>query len=123
MITILIDALSSPARLLDGFGTSGMSGDQARKIHARAARLVAALIGSPEQRSPAIRALVEQVIVDEQTIIIKVRRGPLLDRPMSSESDAPSDGAIELTTAVRIKRRGVGTRLVLLDGPPAKPGE
>src|SRR6516162_682977 len=116
VITILIDALSSPARLLDGFGTSGMSGDQARKIHARAARLVAALIGSPEQRSPAIRALVEQVIVDEQTIIIKVRRGPLLDRPMSSALDAPSDGAIELTAAVSIKRRGVGTRLVLLDG-------
>jgi len=34
VITILIDALSSPARLLDGFGTSGMSGDQTRKIHA-----------------------------------------------------------------------------------------
>ena len=65
--------------------------------------------------SPAIRALVEQVIVDEQTIIIKVRRGPLLDRPMSSALDAPSDGVIELTTAVSIKRRGVGTRLVLLD--------
>jgi len=116
VITILADALSSPARLLDWFGTSGMSGDQTRKIYARAARLVAALIGSPEQRSPAIRALVEQVIVDEQTIIIKVRRGPLLDRPMSSALDAPSDGAIELTAAVSIKRRGVGTRLVLLDG-------
>ena len=63
--------------------------------------------------SPAIRALVEQVIVDAQTIIIKVRRGPLLDRP--SASDGPSDGAIELTAAVSIKRRGVGTRLVLLD--------
>ena len=115
VITILVDALSSPARLLDWFGTSGMSGDQTRKIHARAARLVAALIGSPEQRSPAIRGLVEQVVVDEQTIIIKVRRGPLLDRPMSSESDAPSDGAIELTAAVSIKRRRAGTRLVLLD--------
>ena len=34
---------------------------------------------------------------------------------MSSASDAPSDGAIELTAAVSIKRRGVGTRLVLLD--------
>ena len=91
-----------------------MSGGQTRKMQGRAARLVAALGGSPEQRSPAIRALVEQVIVDEQTIIIKVRRGPLLDRPMSSESDAPSDGAIELTAAVSIKRRGVGTRLVFL---------
>src|SRR6516162_4426510 len=59
--------------------------------------------------------LVEKVTVDEQTIIIKVRRGPLLDRPMSSASDAPSVGAIELTAAVSIKQRGVGTRLVLLD--------
>lgn len=116
VITILADALSRPARLLDWFRTSGMSGNQTRKMLARAARLVAALSGSPEQRSPVIRALVEQVIVDEQTIIIKVRRGPLLDRPMSFPSDAPSDGAIELTTAVSIKRRGVGTRLVLLDG-------
>jgi hypothetical protein len=115
VITILVDALSSPARLLDWFGTSGVSGDQTRKMLARAARLVAALIGSPAQRSTSIRALVEQVIVDEQTIIIKVRRGPLSDRPMSSASDAPSDGAIELTAAVSIKRRGVGTRLVLLD--------
>jgi len=115
VITILADALSSPARLLDWFGTSGMSGDQTRKMLARAARLVAALIGSPEQRSTSIRALVEQVIVDEQTIIIKVRRGPLVGRPMSSALDAPSDGAIELTAAVSIKRRGVGTRLVLLD--------
>jgi hypothetical protein len=115
VITILIDALSSPARLLDWFGTSGMSGDQTRNMLARAARLVAALGGSPEQRSTSIRALVEQVIVDEQTIIIKVRRGPLLDRPMSSALDAPSDGAIELTAAVSIKRHGVGTRLVLLD--------
>jgi len=113
VITILIDALSSPARLLDWFGTSGMSGDQTRKMLARAARLVASLGGSAEQRSPAIRALVEQVIVDAQTIIIKVRRGPLLDRP--SASDGPSDGAIELTAAVSIKRRRVGTRLVLLD--------
>jgi hypothetical protein len=95
--------------------TSGMSGDQTRKMLARAARLVASLAGSFEQRSPAIRELVEQVTVDQQTIIIKVRRGPLLDRPMSSALDAPSDGAIELTTAVSIKRRGVGTRLVLLD--------
>jgi hypothetical protein len=116
VITILIDALSSPARLLDRFGAGGMSGDQTRKMLARAARLVTSLAGSPEQRSPAIRELVEKVTVDEQTIIIKVQRGPLLDRPMSSPSDAPSDGAIELTAAVSIKQHGAGTRLVLLDG-------
>jgi hypothetical protein len=115
VITILVDALSSPARLRDSFGASGMPGDQTRKMLARAARLVASLGGSPAQRSPAIRDLVEQVIVDEQTIIIKVRRGPLLGRPMSSALDARSDGAIELAAAVSIKRRNVGTRLVLLD--------
>jgi DNA invertase Pin-like site-specific DNA recombinase len=115
VITILVEALSSPARLLDRFGTSGMSGGQTRKMQARAARLVAALIGSPEQRSPAIRELVDKIVVDEQTIIIRVRHGPLLDRPTSSALDAPNDGAIELTAAVSIKRRGVGTRLVLLD--------
>jgi DNA invertase Pin-like site-specific DNA recombinase len=115
VITTLIDALSSPARLIDWFGTTGVPSDPIRKMLARAARLVASLAGSPEQRSPVIRELVEQVIVDEQTIIIKVRRGPLLDRPMSSAPDASSHSAIELTAAVSIKRRGVGTRLVLLD--------
>ena len=115
VITILIDALSSPARLLDWFGANGMPGDQTRKMLARAARLVASLAGSPEQRSPAIRELVENVTVDEQTIIIKMRREPLLGRPTSSASDASSDGAIELNAAVSIKRRGVATRLVLLD--------
>jgi site-specific DNA recombinase len=114
VIKILVDALSSPARLLDRFGISGMPGDQTRKMHTRAARLIASLGGS-EQRPSIIRELVERVVVNEQTIIIKVRRGPLVGSFLSSASDAPSDGAIELTAAVSVKRRGVETRLVLLD--------
>ena len=116
VIRSLMDTLSSPTRLFDRFGITGMSGDQTRKMHGRAARLLASLGGSPERRSPAIRKLVEKVIVDEQTISIKVRRGPLLGRAsLSSASDAPSDGAIELTAAVTLQRRGVENRLVLLD--------
>jgi site-specific DNA recombinase len=116
VIRILVDALSSPGRLFGQFGTSSMAADQTRRMHGRAARLVASLDGSPAQRSPAIRELVEKVIVDEQTIIIRVRRGPLLGRnSLSSTSDAPSDGVIELTAAVTVKRRAAGNKLVLLD--------
>jgi site-specific DNA recombinase len=115
VIRILIDALSSPARLLDRFGVSGMPGDQTRKIHTHAARLIASLGGAPEQQSSVLRELVEKVVVDGQTITIKMRRGPLLGSFLSSASDAPSDGAAELTAAISVKRRGVETRLVLLD--------
>jgi site-specific DNA recombinase len=115
VIRILIDGLSSPARLLDRFGVSGMPSDQTRKIHTRAARLIASLGGAPEQRSSVLRELVEKVVVDEQTIIIKVRRAPLFGSSLSSVSDAPADGAVELTAAITVKRRGVETRLVLLD--------
>src|SRR5215470_11897958 len=48
--SILIDALTSPPRLLEGPGMSGMSGDQIRKLLGRAARLVAGLRRSPEER-------------------------------------------------------------------------
>src|SRR5205823_4534385 len=56
----------------------------------------------------------EKIIVDEKTITIKLRRGPLLggDVP-SSTSEAASDSAVELTAAVAFTRRGAETKLVL----------
>ena len=118
MVRSLVEALTSPARLLEGFGTSGMPADQIRKMLGRAPRLAAALSGSPRDRAKLVRGLVEKVIVDEQTIIIKMR--PLLGRKGPSPAlEDPSSGAIELTAAVAFKRRGVETKLMLpgLDQP------
>src|ERR1700730_16661574 len=75
VIRILADALTSPARLVERFGAVGMPSDQIRKLLSRAARMAAALGGSSGERAKTVRELVEKVIVNEKTLIIKVRRG------------------------------------------------
>jgi hypothetical protein len=114
VIRILADALTSPARLVERFGAAGIPSDQVRKLLSRAARMAAALSGSPGERAKLVRELVEKIIVDEKTIIIKLRRGLLLggDVP-SSASEAAGDSAVELTAAVAFTRCGVETKLVL----------
>src|SRR5271167_444627 len=80
----------------------------------RAGRLAAALRGSPAERAKIVRELVEQVIVDEKTIIIKLRRGLLLGADVPScASEAASDSAVELAAAVAFTRCGVETKLML----------
>src|SRR5213079_778433 len=66
------------------------------------------------ERAKLVRELVEKIIVDEKTIIVKLRRGLLLGEDVaSSASKAASDRAVELTAAVAFKHRGIETRLVL----------
>src|SRR5437763_15565643 len=91
-----------------------MPSDHIPKLLNRAARLAAALGGSPDERAKLVRELVERIIVDEKTIIIKLRHGALLggDVPSSTSADG-CDNAIELTAAVAFTRRGAETRLVL----------
>jgi hypothetical protein len=81
----------------------------------------AALGGSPGERAKLVHELVEKIIVDERTIIIKLRRSFLLggDVP-SSASEAGSDSPVELTAAVAFTRRGVETKLVLPGLAPQK---
>jgi len=120
VIRILVEALTSPARLLERFGTSGMPADQIRKMLGRAPRLAAALSGSPRDRAKLVRGLVEKVIVDKETIMIKMHPSALLGRDgPSPASEDPNSGAVELTAAVAFKRRGVETKLMLpgLDQP------
>ena len=115
VISILIDALTNPARLLEGRGIPAMSGDQMRKLLGRATRLAAALRRAPEERAKIVRELVEQVIVDDKQIVIKLRHGVLLSGEVPSRiSDEPGGAStIELTAAVDFKRRGVATKVVL----------
>ena len=114
VIRILVEALTSPAGLLEGYGAGGMPVDQMRKMLARAARLAAALSGSPQDRAKLVRGLVEKMIVDEKAITIKMRPGALSGRDGPSPAlEDPSSSAIELTAAVALKRRGVETKLTL----------
>ena len=100
--------------LFRSFGAAGMPSDQLRKLLGRAAGVAAALGGSPGERAKLVRELVEKIIVDERTIIIKLRRGLLLGADVpSSASEAASEGAVELTAAVAFTRRGAETKLVL----------
>jgi DNA invertase Pin-like site-specific DNA recombinase len=113
VIKILADTLTSPAKLVERFGAASMPSDQIRKLLGRAARLAAALGGSPRERAKLVRELVEKITVDEKTIIIKLRRGFLLGADVpSSASEAASDSAVELTAAVAFTRRGAETKLV-----------
>jgi hypothetical protein len=73
VIGILVDALTSPAGLLERLDTNGVPGDQMRRLLGRAARLAATLRTSPEERAEIVRELVEQVILDGKGIIIKMR--------------------------------------------------
>src|SRR5258708_3960502 len=86
VIRVLADALTSPAMVLDRFGTADIPSDQTRKMLDRAARLAAALNRSPAQRAKVVRDLIEKVVIEENTIAIRVRRGPLLGGPVSSSS-------------------------------------
>src|SRR5882672_4386766 len=121
VIRILADALTSPASLVERFGAAGMPSDQVRKLLSRAAGMAAALGGSPGERAKFVRELVEKIIVDEKTIIIKLRRGLLLGEDVaSSASEAASDSAVELTATAAFTRRGAETKLVLPGLAPQK---
>src|SRR5215470_5632358 len=109
---ILMDWLTQPAKLLEPTGEIGIGSDQVRKLLGGAARLAATLRGSSVDRAKIVRALVGQVIVDEKTIVIKVRRGIVLGGNTGALRDK-SDDTIELPATIEFKRRGVETKLQL----------
>ena len=110
VIRILCDALTNPAKLLERLGTAAMSNDKIRKILGRANRLAVALKGSPGEQARGVRKLVEKVLVSDNTIMIRVRRRPLVDRDVASSG---SEDPIELTARLALKRHGAETKLVL----------
>jgi site-specific DNA recombinase len=114
VIRVLTDALTSPAMLLERFGTAGTPSDQTRKMLDRATRFATALNRSPAQRAKVVRDLIEKVVIGENAITIRIRRCALSGgavAPPSSES--PSDSPIELAAPMAFRRRGVEMRLVL----------
>ncbi len=114
VVRILIEGLTSPAKLVERFGTAGMASDQIRKMLGRAARLAAALSDSLGERAKLVRELVEKVVVDDQSLTIKLRCGVLVGGGVpSSASEDGRDNAVELAAAIAFKRRGAETKLVL----------
>jgi len=76
VIRVLAGALTSPARLLERFGTAGIPSDQIRKMLNRATHFTAVLNRSPAERARVVRDLIEKVAIEENAIRIRVRRGP-----------------------------------------------
>jgi site-specific DNA recombinase len=114
VVRILIEGLTSPAKLVERFGTAGMASDQIRKMLGRAAPLAAALSDPLGERATLVRELVENVVVDDQWLTIKLRCRPLLGGGVpSSASEDGRDNAVELAAAIAFKRRGAETKLVL----------
>ena len=114
VIRVLADALTRPAMLLERFDTAGIPGDQTSRMLDRATRFAAALKRSAAERATVVRDLIEKVVIEEDAIMIRVRRSPLLGGAvMPPLSENPSDSPIELTTPVAFRRRGVEMRLVL----------
>jgi len=75
VIRILADALTSPAGLVERFCAGRHAERPDSQLLSRAGRMAAALGGSSGERVKLVRELVEKIIVDKKTIIIKLRRG------------------------------------------------
>ena len=114
VVRILIEGLTSPAQLIERFDTAGVPSDQIRKMLGRAARLAVALSDPLGERARLVRGLVKKVVVDDQSLTIKLRCGPLLGGGVpASASEDGRDNAVELAAAIAFKRRGAETKLVL----------
>jgi site-specific DNA recombinase len=114
VITILVDALHSPTTLLDRFGTADMSSAQVDKLLARAQRLAATLRGTPGQQTAIVRELIEEVIIDDDRLTLRVRSGAVLGETIASPvPEIATDALFELKAAIAFRRRGVASKLVL----------
>src|SRR5205807_775607 len=94
------------------------SSDETRKMLDRAIRLAAVLKRSPAQRAKVLRDLIEKVVIEENAIMMRMRRSSLSGGavvPPSSKN--PSDSPIELTAPVAFRRRGLPNSICRSIGP------
>src|SRR5262249_22926763 len=108
VISVMVDALSRPAKVIECFASVATPGEQIGQFLARARRLSARLGGPTGQRAMVIRELVEKVIVDDDVLTIRVHASAVRGGAIPS-----SDASVELKAAVAFRRRGVETKLVL----------
>jgi site-specific DNA recombinase len=112
-IRVLADALTSPSSLLERFSASGIPSEQIRKLLDRATRLAAALKRSPAEQARIVHDLIDKVVLEENRIVVRVRRIALLAGAVAPSPETANDGSIEFAAAIAIKRRGVEIKLVL----------
>src|SRR5262249_15364661 len=103
----------SPTTVLDRFATAGMPSAQIHKLFGRARRLATTLSGAPGQRTAIVRELIEKVIIDDDGLTVRVRHGAVLGG--TAASPTPTDASVELQAAITYRRRGVASKLVLLE--------
>jgi hypothetical protein len=118
VVSVLIDALTNPARLLDRLDIPDLPSHQMGRLLGRAARSAATLGNSHGDRAKVIRGLVERVILDEERIVVAMRHSAFSDgevplRASDFRASDSSGSAIELTAAVEFKRRGAAIKWVL----------
>jgi DNA invertase Pin-like site-specific DNA recombinase len=113
VVSILIDALTNPARLLDQLDIPDLPSHQTQRLLGRAARFAATLGNSHRDRAKVIRGLVERVIIDEKRIVVAMWRSVFSDGDVPVLASDSSGSAIELTAAIEFKRRGTAIKLVL----------
>ena len=114
VIGILVDALTSPARLLERLGAPDMPSDQNAEI-AQPCRPLCRDAPKLAGRTSQDRTRTRRA-GDNRGIIIKMRRGALLGEEVPlCASEEPSGSTIELKAAVDFKQRGAETKLVLAE--------
>ncbi|MBV8935283.1 MAG: hypothetical protein JO095_05710 [Alphaproteobacteria bacterium] len=113
VISVVLDALTNPTRLLDRLDIPDLPSHQMRGLLGPAARSAAALGSSHRDRAKVIRGLVERVIVDERRIVVAMRRSALSDGKVPLAPSDSRSNTIALTAAVEFKRRGPAIKLVL----------
>jgi hypothetical protein len=91
VISIRLDALTNPARLLDRLDLPDLSSHQMRRLLAGAARFAATLGNSHRDRPKVIRGLVERVVLDEKRIVVAIRRSAFSDGDVPLRASDTSD--------------------------------
>jgi site-specific DNA recombinase len=92
VIKILADALTSPAKLVERFGAASMPSEHIPKLLNRAARLAAALGGSPDERAKPVRELVEKIIASMRRRSPSICGAPRCGMGAGNPSSSPRRG-------------------------------
>jgi site-specific DNA recombinase len=110
------ELLNNQKGLLDAIQTTDASPRQIRQVLSRASKLAKVIdTGSQTEKNQALRDLIQRVTVGPKGIHIAVSRRGLLEMIGDGCLEAANDDepAVVLEIAVRLQRRGVGSKIIL----------
>ena len=112
LIGTVAGALKNRGLLIERVGMTDASAEQVAALLDRAGRIAAMLDeGTPAERVPALRDLVERIAIGDDTLAITLRRGTLISR--AQHASDREDDAIGLVVPFQLRRRGVEMKLVI----------